>query len=80
MTVVLTAAGATHLAELASGVTPTNAFDGLVFGAGNDDPTSADDLSAVSQRDELPFLAVAEGYPRLNDPDARNGGSGPDTW
>lgn len=80
MTVLQTAAGVTHLAELASGGTPTNAFDGLVFGAGNDDPTTADTFDAVSQTGSLPFLQLVSGYPKLNDDDGRNGGRGPTTW
>lgn len=77
---VLTSAGMDHLSERAGGGTPTNAFDGLVFGAGNDDPSVGDVLSNVTQRELLPSLQVADGYPRMGAVDARNGGGGPNVW
>lgn len=80
MTVILTSAGSAHLGELAAGGSLDNAFDGLVFGAGNDAPTIADTLEEVTAREGLPFLRLAAGYPKKNDTDSRNGGAGVDIW
>lgn len=80
MSAILTTAGAAHLVELAQGSMPANAFDGLVLGAGNDDPSSTDTLASISQRELLPALKLVDGYPKQGDSDARNGGRGSETW
>ena len=79
MSSILTTAGLAHLAELEAGGSLTNSFDGLVFGRGNDVPSVTDTLSEVSVRQ--PFvLKLADGYPKKDDTDSRNGGRGSSTW
>ena len=80
MSTILTGAGTSHLTERANGETPENAFDGLVFGAGCDTPSTSDTLAEVSERQGLPVLRVANGYPKLGDTDSRNTGRGPGVW
>lgn len=79
MTAILTTAGAAHLVELAAGGSLTNAFDGLVFGQGNDPTAVSDSLDSLTQRLEF-ALRLSPGYPKQGDDDARNTGSGASTW
>lgn len=79
MSVVLTSAGSAHLIERAAGGSLANAFDALIFGAGNDDPGISDTLEQFAQRQNL-ILRVQSGYPKQGDTDGRNTGRGTDTW
>ena len=79
MSSILTTAGAAHITELNQGQFPANAFNGLVLDKSNADPTNADTLASLTQRNDV-VLKVADGYPKKNDTDGRNSGRGTDTW
>lgn len=79
MTALLTTEGLSHIASLDLGETPTQDFDGLVFGRGNDDPALDDTVAQVTQLNGY-TLSVAAGYPKLGDTDARNSGAGAAIW
>lgn len=81
---IVTNAGDQYYAQMACGETPTNDFDagtaGLHLGTGF---VSADkDDTDVDTEDTAGRMAVDSGYPKTNDDDADNGGSGVDivTW
>jgi len=79
VTAVLTTAGAAHLVELAQGDIPTNAFDALVFGKGNDAPAITDTLEQITERTQI-VARLATGFPKQGDDDDRNSGAGASVW
>lgn len=79
MSSIVTTLGLAHIAQLESGGSLDNAFDGLVLGQGNDVPSTSDTLAALTK--QLPFaLKLSDGFPLKGDTDARNGGKGANVW
>jgi hypothetical protein len=82
MTVVLTTAGSAYLADILAGTSPSNTFDALELGQGNNVPAIGDTRAALTSKIGGSLVQVAPGYPVLGDADIRNEGRGTSiyTW
>ena len=73
MAALLTTLGAAHLVELDAGTSPTtNAFDGIVFGTGNDTPAVGDTQAQIQPIITTVTRPVESGYPKQAENDPRN--------
>lgn len=82
MAALLTTAGTAHLASLNAGTAPANAFDGILFGQGNDDPATPGTETQADVTSQLAdvYRQVADGYPLQDDSDPRNTAAASDWW
>ena len=80
MTVILTTAGSTYLADILAGTTPANTFDAIELGQGLNVPAIGDTRASLTSKIGGSLIQVATGYPILADADIRNEGRGASTY